>query len=173
MNPKLILLLFPFLVGCESLQKVGVSWELLGITSTRTHKQHVEEAQEFYQDGLQVQAKLVQATDGLNQENIISAKADNDEAKLERAFKNQVTIDMAKAQNEELTSRKFSMPPEPPFDFGGILQMLLAGATGAGGVGMIALKMRGTIKDLAKKAVANGNSTEVDDVEDIKRRHNV
>lgn len=153
--------------GCQSLEKVGVSWELIGITGTRTHNKHVEEAQEFYQEGLEVQGKLGEAVDVLNQENINRAKADDDEALLERAYKNQVNIDMANEKNEELTKREFTKAEAPSFDFSSILSLLLAGLGGAGGVGMIALKMRGTIKNLAGQAIQNGQSTEVNDTKHL------
>jgi len=154
--------ILPFLV-------CGCSWETIGITSTKVHNIHVEEAENFMQDTVKNQSRIVEITHDISQEIIYMAKAKDDVPMIERAYTTSGKIKHAKEVSQELSRREFSKAPDPPFDMGAILQILM-GCLGVGGpMGALILSQRGKIKDVAKQAISNGNSTEVNDTEHLKK----
>jgi len=167
---KLLPLLLILLTGCNSVTgMITPQWEWIGVTSTKTHNTFVGEVEEFGKDVVKNQSRVVEITHDLNQEQIYVAKAKDDVAMLERTYITRGKINHAKEVSEELSNREFSKAPDPPFDWSSIIQMAL-GAMGLGGpLGAIALSQRGKIKDVAKQAIANGESTKKNDTSHLKK----
>ena len=162
------------LSGCNSaVNTISPRWEWFGVTSTKTHNNFVDEVQEFGEDVAKNQGRLVEVTHDLNQEQIYLAKANDDDAMLERTIMTKGKIIHAKEVSEELSSREFSKAPEPPFDWSNVIQMAM-GALGLGGpLGMVMMSQKGKIKELAQVAVSNGESTEKNDTTHIRKKYKV
>lgn len=159
-------LILLFLCGCQS---ASPRWEWLGITSLDTHKRHVDEARDFYQDAVKNQSRIVEITNDLNNEDIYLAKSNDDQAMLERVYSTRGKIEYAREVSEELSEREFSKVPDPPFNWGSIIQMVLS-ALGVGGpLGLIAMSQKNRIKNLAQEAIMNGKSTEVNETGHLER----
>ena len=157
--------LFLLCSGCA----VVPSWEMIGVTSTSTHNKHVEESAEFAKDAVANQGRIVEITHELNQENIYIAKAKDDIAMLERTYKTAGKISHAKEVSEELSSREFTKAPDPPFDWGTIINMLIGLATGGTTMGAVVLSLKGKLKAVASEAIANGESTDKNDTSHLKK----
>jgi len=135
------------------------------VTSFKTHKAHIDEAADFYKDAMKNQGKLADIVVGISDEVIYDAKADDDEDKLIRAagLKSQA-VDAVKI-NRDLTSRDYTRPPEPKFDFMAIITHLLQLA----GVGSLPLAVMAGLQKtkigrLKQKGRMYASSTEVDHI---------
>jgi hypothetical protein len=81
---------------------------------------------------------------------------------------------MAGYINKELTEREWSKADEPEFDLMSLLMMAASALTGGLTIGGVMKSvMGGKLKEVAKVAVKNGESTQVDDTEEIKRKYGV
>lgn len=153
------LLILPFLSGC-------VSWETVGITSTKSHNAFVDEVQEFKDDALPPLEEISEAVARNAHEHLIMAKADRDTAKVERVS---VTMHMANAATKELKAledRQFSRAEAPPFDWGALIESFIAAAMGAVGMGgPLALVMGAKLNKVKAKARQYARSTEVNEID--------
>ena len=161
---KLLLLIFLlFMTGC-------VSWEVIGITSTKTHNDFVDEIQEFSNDAIDNQARIIEITHDLNQESIYLSKKNDDMQMLERSVLTNGKIEHAKEVSKELSSREFNKAPEPSFDWSTIITAIVGTLTGGltigGGIKMV---MKGKLDKLAGETRKFANSTEVNDVSHLKK----
>jgi len=164
---RVAVFLLLFTSGCAVTNTVTPKWEWIGITSTGTHNAHVEQAEEFMQDTVKNQSRIVEITHDLNQEFIYVAKKEDDIGALERSYTTSGKIQHAKAVSQELSEREFTKAPEPMMDLGQIINILIGLATGGTTMGAVAYSMRNKLKDVAREAIHNGQSTEVNNTEHL------
>jgi len=162
-----IVILFLFLLS--SCQSKGIGWEIIGITSTKTHNKHVEEAQNLAHDAIKNQSRIVEITHDLNQEQIYLAKAKKDIPMIERTMDTSGKINHAKEVSEELSQREFTKAPDPAFDFGSLLNILIGLLTGGTSMGAVAMIFKSKLKTVAMEAIRNGESTEKNDTSHLKK----
>jgi len=159
----LIISFLLLLCGCQA------SWEMVGVTSTKTFNKGMGEVEDLAKDVIKNQSRIVEISKDMNSEIIYLAKARDDTSMLERAYTTAGKIMHAKEVSEELSTREFSKAPDPPFDWSGLLSMAL-GAMGVGGpIGMLAMGARSKLKAVAQEAIRNGESTEKNDTSHLKK----
>ncbi len=155
---KYLLLLIPLLSSCKYV-------EYIGAVSMQTYNEHIEEMQKFSKDALENQGKIGEVTTELAQENVMEAKADDDEPKLERSIATRVKAEIATKEANKLAKTEFTKASPTAFDWGGILQMILTSLGVASPVGIIGMGLMGKkIGRLKNKGRKLANSTELDDI---------
>lgn len=129
------------------------------------YKKHIEEVERISHQALENQGKIAGMTRELAHENVIEAKRDNDDMKLERSIATRVKAEAAIAESDRLANINLTMPVESSFDFSGIIQMILS-ALGVGSPLALgaALVMGGKAKRLKAKALHFASQPEVCDV---------
>ena len=147
----------PVLAGC-------VTWESIGVTSTRTYNAHIEELEVFKKDALAPIESLGEVTQELAQEDIREAELDKDMDKLKRSTATLTKAQIATKDINRLEERtSFTKAPEPTFDFD--LEHIISGLMGGGGVmGILLSIMLPKMKRLKVKALEYAQSTEVNDI---------
>lgn len=157
LNMKYFLLIF--LCGC-------VSWETIGITSTRSFNKHIVEANQLKKDMLKPIEHLGEAVMDNSSEHMIEAKQEKDMNKVER-----VSATIQKAQTavrnlKELEKRDFEQIQSPPFDWGALVQTIITAIMGALGVGgPVGLIMANKLNNVKAKAREYARSTEVNEID--------
>jgi hypothetical protein len=115
-----------------------------------TYNSHIQEIEEFSQQALENQGKIGQVTVELANENVIEAKSQDDEPKLERSISTRVKAEIATKQANKLAEVQLTRGTTPTFDWTGIVQMLLTGLGAAfpavGGVAMLMHRKIGRMK---------------------------
>lgn len=131
----------------------------------QTYNEHIEEMQSFSKRALENQGKIGEVTTELAQENVIEAKANDDEPKLERSIATRVKAEIATKEANKLAETEFTKAETPSLDWSGIVQMILAGlGTAFPVLGGATMLMSGKIKRLQEKGKQLAKSTNVDDI---------
>lgn len=134
------------------------------MTSVETHNLFVEQVQEFKDDMLPLLEDMGEAVAENAHENVIEAKRDSDDAKMERAIVARHKAEESIKGLKELEGKSFDRAPEGTFDWGALIQMVMS-ALGVGGLAAPFLAMKNS--KIRKKAVEFAKSTEVNDTSDL------
>lgn len=111
------------------------------------------------------QGKIGEVTVELAQENLIEARTDDDEAKIERSIGAKVRAEIATKRANKLADTKFTKAETPSLDWGGIIQMFLSAlGISVPGLGIATVMMGKKIGRLKNKGRKMAESTEKDDI---------
>ena len=155
---KYIPILFLF-CGC-------VSWETIGITSTRSFNKFVGEAENLKNDMLKPTERLGEAVLDNAREHMYEAKKEKDMAKVERVAATAQKARTAVENLKELEKRTFTRAEAPPFDWGALIQSVITALMGALGIGgPMGLMMMSKLNKVKAKAREYAASTEVNQVD--------
>lgn len=162
-----------FLCGCS----VALKPETFGILSTKTFNNTVDQIEESQQLDLKNQVQIAQTLADVCKELEYQAKKSRDDAALARAIEMRVKAIQAAKEAGILSEVTFDRAPDPPFDWAGLIQMILAalGAAGVPGMGFLHMLNQNKKKDLehekertrrvTAKARKYAHSTEIDDID--------
>ena len=146
------------LSGCKAV-------EYFGAVSMETYNGHIEEIEDFSKQALTNQGDIGTVAQELAQENIYEAKADNDDAKLERSIGTRVRAEIATKKANKLAEVEFKRGETPSMDWGNILQMILTGLGAAfPALGGILFMMKGKLNRVTEKAKHFASKSESFDV---------
>lgn len=157
------IILSPLICGC-------VTWETVGVTSTKTFNNHIDEVNQFKDDALKPVEQIGLATVELANENISEAKSESDDEKLVRSVATRTKAEIALGEIRELEKSSFSKAPEVEFDFDimHILTGLLGGMGGVGGVLALLLPKLNRIKEKAKEYAQSEHVNDISQDKDLK-----
>lgn len=146
------------LSGCQAVK-------YLGAVPLEEYNAHIEEVERFSKEALENQGDIAGVAVKLAQENVIEAKSDGDDAKLDRAISTRVEAEMANKKANKLAETQFTKSEAPSFDWSNILSMLLTalgGAVPAGGV--VAMLLNGKLNRVKEKAKTYASRPETFDI---------
>ena len=153
-----IISLLVLLSGCRTV-------EYFGAVSMETYNTHIEEIEDFSKQALTNQGDIGAVTQELAQENIYEAKADNDDAKLERSISTRVRAEIATKKANSLAEVEFKRGESPSFDWGSIVQMILTGLGAAfPALGGVMLLMKGKLDRVKEKGKRFATTSETFDI---------
>lgn len=130
-----------------------------------TYNAHIDEIQQFSKEALENQGKIGQVTVELANENVMEAKSDDDEPKLERSIATRVKAEIATKQANELAEVEFTKASAPAFDWTGLIQMVLTVLGGAfpalGGLTLLMQRKIGRMKEEGRKYADSGEKDQL------------
>ena len=146
------------LTGCQAVSYIGA-------VPIGDFNRHIDEAQNLAKEGLENQGDISALSVELANENIIEAKADGDDAKLERSISTKVKAEIYTERANELSKTEFSKSEGFSFDWGSIVQMLLAALAAAfPALGGIIYMMKGKLNRVTEKAKFFAESTDKNEI---------
>ena len=146
------------LSGCKAVEYVGA-------VSMETYNGHIDEVEKFSKEALTNQGDLGSVTQELAQENIYEAKADNDDAKLERSIGTRVRAEIATKKANSLSKTEFTKGQSMGFDWSSIIQMILTGLGAAcPALAGVIYMMKGKINRVVEKGKHFASKSESFDV---------
>ena len=153
-----IISLLVLLSGCRVVEYVGA-------VSMETYNGHIEEIEKFSKEALTNQGDIGAVTQELAQENIYEAKADNDDAKLERSIGTRVRAEIATKKANSLSKTEFTKGQAMGFDWSSIIQMILTGLGAAcPALAGVIYMMKGKINRVVEKGKHFASKSESFDV---------
>lgn len=163
MKPYAILL--PVLSGCSIASSIGA-------VPRDVYNSHIEQMESFSKDALTNQGQIGAVTIELATENVLEAKKDNDEAKLERSIGTRVRAELATKEADKLAQVKFERDEGQSFDFSGLLSGLMAVLStmfpALGGYLLILRNQLGRVKEKAKTYATSPETFDISKDKDLK-----
>jgi len=155
---KLLPLLLLLLTGCQYVRYIGA-------VPIADFNKHIEEAESLAQNGLENQGDISALSIDLANENIMEAKSDGDDAKLERSIGTKIKAEMYTQRAKKLSETEFTRAKEGDFDWGGIFSMVLQGLGAAfPALGGVMYLMKGKMDRIKDKAVYYAGSEKKDEI---------
>ena len=158
-------LLLPLLSGCSIASSIGA-------VPRDVYNKHIEEVESFSKDALENQGKIGGITVELATENVLEAKKNGDEAKLERAIGTRIKAENATKEADKLAKVEFAKDEGQPFDFGGLLSGLMAVLSTMfpvlGGYLMVIKSQLGRVKEKAKNYANTDKTFDISNDKDLK-----
>ena len=144
------------LAGCQAVKYIGA-------TPIEDHNKTIVEVEKFSKEISENQANIGIVTVDLAQENIITAKKDNDEPKLERAIETKVKAQVATKQANKLAETQYTRVEGN--DFSGFLDILMGILSALfPALGGYLIMLRGQLGRVKEKAKIYANSPSTFDV---------
>jgi len=112
---KIFLIFFLItLCGCQAVKYFGA-------LPLEDFNSHVDEIEKFSKEAMGNQGDVAKVVVSLAHENVLEAKADNDEAKLDRSIEARVKAEMSVKEADRLSQTEFTRSKPPAMDWSGIL----------------------------------------------------
>lgn len=147
-----------FLSGCQFVRYIGA-------VPLEDFNLHIDEAQDLAQRGLENQGDISSLSVDLANENIIEAKKDGDDAKLERSIGTKVKAEIYTKRAKKLSETEFTKSEGISLDWGGIIQIILTGLGAAfPALGGILFMMNDKLKRVTEKAKFFAESTDKNEI---------